>query len=237
MVKETELLNDELSKNFEKQIPFYGILHVVSKALTKINEGRIKIIEGCRELSELSDVFEKDDLSFLSLMGTKLSPEHAAEITNALQSRGLLYEGGESVPPPSYETTSAVVAPPSPTLEEYKPKRRGKPIYDLFRNATISAKWASLCKEFFAQNMNDEIDSSQSNRVLQRFAWFLSVWEERGLLVVQIFSPAVRFLQALDFRLSVGFQTCTNVLREIFARREDYQDAKSEVLAFCMAHA
>lgn len=234
MVKETELLNDELSKNFEEQIPFYGVLHVVSRALTKINEGRIKIIEGCRELS---DVCEKDDLSFLSLMATKLSPERAAEITNALQSRGLLYEAGESVPPPSSESAPAVAAIPLPMAEERKPKRRGKPLKDLFREATISAKWMLLCKEFFAPHMNDEIDSSLSNRVLQRFAWFLSVWQEADLLVTQIFSPAIRFLKSLGFRLGIGFQTCNNALREIFARREDYQDAKSEVLAFCMAHA
>jgi hypothetical protein len=76
-----------------------------------------------------------------------------------------------------------------------------------------------------------------NNPVLQRFAWFLSVWQEADLLVTQIFSPAIRFLESLGFRLVIDFQTCNNVLRKIFARREEYQDAKSEVLAFCMANA
>lgn len=206
----------------------------LGRALHKVKEGWSKLKEGC---SELSEVLEDDDLSFAPSMAAKISPELAAEITNALQSRGLLYEGGESVPSPSSELAPAVVSIPLPMAEERKPKRRGKPLKDLFREASISAKWMLLCREFFAPHMNDEIDSSLSNRVLQRFAWFLSVWQEADLLVTQIFSPAIRFLKSLGFRLGIDFQTCTNALRNIFARREDYQDAKSEVLAFCMAHA
>ena len=121
--------------------------------------------------------------------------------------------------------------------EEHKAKKRGKPIKDLFRDEAVSAKWLRLCKQFFAPILNVEIDSSVSNRVLQRFAWFLSVWLEAYLLVTQIFSPAIRFLKSLGFRLVIDFQTCNNALRKIFARREEYQDAKSEVLAFCMANA
>ena len=224
-----ELLNDEsIKKKLTERMQQLG------RALCKVKEGWNKLKEGC---SELSEVLEEDDLSFLSVTGAKMSPEHEAEITNALRIRGLLHEEGASVPPPSRESAPAVAAIPHPMAKERKPKRRGKRINDLFRDATLSRKWASLCKDFFATYMNDEIDSSQSNRVLQRFAWFLSVWEERGLLVVQIFSPAVRYLQALGFRLSVGFQTCTNALRAIFARREDFTDAKDEVLAFCTAHA
>jgi hypothetical protein len=85
--------------------------------------------------------------------------------------------------------------------------------------------------------MNDDIDASLSNRVLQRFAWFLSKWQEWGLLVAQLFAPAISFLKSLGFRLVIDFQTCNNALRKIFARREEYQDAKREVLTFCMAHA
>ena len=108
---------------------------------------------------------------------------------------------------------------------------------ELFLDAAMSVKWVPLCKTFFAPYMNDEVDGSLSNRVLQRFAWFLSQWQEGGLLVAQLFSPAVRFLQALGFRLVIDFQTCTNVLRKIFVRREEFQDAKSQVLTFCMANA
>ncbi|MBQ2123912.1 MAG: hypothetical protein II200_07995 [Bacteroidaceae bacterium] len=224
-----ELLNDEsIKKKLTERMQQLG------RALCKVKEGWSKLKEGC---SELSEVLEDDDLSFAPSMAAKISPELAAEITNALQSRGLLYEASESVPPPSSESAPAVAAIPLPMAEERKPKRRGKPLKDLFREATTSAKWMMLCREFFAPHMNDEIDSSLSNRVLQRFAWFLSVWQEADLLVTQIFSPAIRFLKSLGFRLGIGFQTCNNALREIFARREDYQDAKSEVLAFCMAHA
>ena len=200
-------------------------------ALSKVKEGWSKAKEGARELSE---VLEKDDLSFVPLVLGCSNPE--SEIFKALQERGLLETEGVGAVEASCEATPAIPAP-QPTAEEQRPKQRGKRMKELFLDAAMSVKWVRLCKQFFAPYMNDEIDASLSNRVLQRFAWFLSKWQEWGLLVAQLFSPAVRFLQALDFRLVISFQTCTNVLREIFARREEYQDAKSEVLAFCMANA
>lgn len=223
-----EGLTDE--KSMKKQIEESA--RCISDALSKITEGWNKMKEGALELSK---ALEKDDWSFLTILLGGSKPE--AEIYKALQRRGLLDDAGESVPPPSYETATAVLAPPSPMPEEHKAKKRGKPIKDLFRDETVSAKWLRLCKKFFAPILNVEIDSSVSNRVLQRFAWFLSVWLEADLLVTQIFSPAIRFLKSLGFRLVIDFQTCNNVLRKIFARREEYQDAKSEVLAFCMANA
>jgi hypothetical protein len=217
-------------KSMKKQIE--ERLRRILDALSKVKEGWSKAKEGW---SELGEALQKDDLSFLCiLLGDTFSE---AEISEALQRRGLLDDAGESVPPPSYETATAVLATPSPMPEEHKAKKRGKPIKDLFRDESVSAKWLRLCKEFFAPILNVEIDSSVSNRVLQRFAWFLSVWLEADLLVTQIFSPAIRFLKSLGFRLVIDFQTCNNVLRKIFARREEYQDAKSEVLAFCMANA
>lgn len=192
----------------------------ISDALSKVKEG----------WSELGEALQKDDLSFLCiLLGDTFSE---AEIYKALQERGLLETEGVGV-----GAVEVSCEAPLPTVEEQRPKQRGKRIKELFLDAAMSVKWVRLCKQFFAPYMNDEIDASLSNRVLQRFAWFLSKWQEWGLLVAQLFSPAVRFLQALGFRLVISFQTCTNVLREIFARREEYQDAKSEVLAFCMAHA
>ena len=221
MVNVLEGIIDE--KSMKKQIEESA--RRILDALSKAKEG----------WSELGEALQKDDLSFLCiLLGDTFSE---AEISEALQRRGLLDDAGESVPPPSYETATAVLAPPSPMPEVHKAKKRGKPIKDLFRDETVSAKWLGLCKKFFAPILNVEIDSSMSNRVLQRFAWFLSVWLEADLLVTQIFSPAIRFLKSLGFRLVIDFQTCNNVLRKIFARREEYQDAKSEVLAFCMANA
>ena len=195
----------------------------ISNALSKIKEG----------WSELSEVLEKDDLSFVPIL---FGCSNKAEIFKALQERGLLETEGVGTVEASCEATPAITAPLS-TAEEQRPKQRGKRMKELFLDAVMSVKWVRLCKQFFAPYMNDEIDASLSNRVLQRFAWFLSKWQEWGLLVAQLFSPAVRFLQALGFRLVISFQTCTNVLREIFARREDYPEAKSEVLAFCMANA
>lgn len=223
-----EGLTDE--KSMKKQIEESA--RRISDALSKITEGWNKMKEGALELSK---ALEKDDLSFLTILFGGSNPE--SEIYKALQRRGLLDDTGKSVPPPSYETATAVLATPSPMAEGHKANKRGKPIKDLFRDETVSAKWLRLCKEFFAPILNVEIDSSVSNRVLQRFAWFLSVWLEADLLVTQIFSPAIRFLKSLGFRLVIDFQTCNNVLRKIFARREEYQDAKSEVLTFCMANA
>ena len=208
-----KLMNDEsFKKTLEERT------RSISNALSKIKEG----------WSELSEVLEKDDLSFVPLVLGCSNPE--SEIFKALQERGLLETEGIGAVEVSCET-------PLPTAEEQRAKQRGKRMKELFLDAVMSVKWVRLCKQFFAPYMNDEIDASLSNRVLQRFAWFLSTWQEWGLLVAQLFSPAVRFLQALGFRLVISFQTCTNVLREIFARREEFQDAKSEVLTFCMAHA
>jgi hypothetical protein len=203
----------------------------ISVALSKITEGWNKMKEGALELSK---ALERDDLSFVPLVLGGSNPE--SEIFKALQERGLLETEGVGAVEVSCEATPAIPAP-LPTAEEQRPIQRGKRMKELFLDAAMSVKWVQLCKQFFAPYMNDEIDASLSNRVLQRFAWFLSKWQEWGLLVAQIFSPAVRFLQALGFRLVISFQTCTNVLREIFARREEFQDAKSEVLAFCMANA
>ena len=214
-----KLMNDEsFKKTLEERT------RSVSNALSKIKEG----------WSELSEVLEKDDLSFVPLVLGCSNPE--SEIFKSLQERGLLETEGIGAVEVSCEATPAITAP-LPTAEEQRPKQRGKRMKELFLDAVMSVKWVRLCKQFFAPYMNDEIDASLSNRVLQRFAWFLSTWQEWGLLVAQLFSPAVRFLQALGFRLVISFQTCTNVLREIFARREDFQDAKSEVLTFCMANA
>ena len=195
----------------------------IFNALSKIKEG----------WSELSEVLEKDDFSFVPIL---FGCSNKAEIFKALQERGLLETEGVGAVEASCEATPAITAP-LPTAEEQRPKQRGKRMKELFLDAAMSVKWVRLCKQFFAPYMNDEIDASLSNHVLQRFAWFLSKWQEWGLLVAQIFSPAVRFLQALGFRLVIDFQTCTNVLRKIFARREEFQDAKSQVLAFCMANA
>ena len=203
----------------------------ISDALSKITEGWNKMKEGALELSK---ALEKDDWSFLTILLGCSNPE--SEIFKALQERGLLETEGVGAVEVSCEATPDITAP-LPTAEEQRPKQRGKRMKELFLDAAMSVKWLRLCKQFFAPYMNDEIDASLSNRVLQRFAWFLSKWQEWGLLVAQLFSPAVRFLQALGVRLIIDFQTCTNGLRNIFARREDYQDAKSEVLAFCMAHA
>ena len=208
-----KLMNDE---SFKKTLEVRT--RSISNALSKIKEG----------WSELSEVLEKDDLSFVPLVLGCSNPE--SEIFKALQERGLLETEGVGAVEMSCEA-------PLPTAEELRPKQRGKRMKELFLDAVMSVKWVRLCKQFFAPYMNDEIDASLSNRVLQRFAWFLSTWQEWGLLVAQLFSPAVRFLQALGFRLIISFQTCTNVLREIFARREEFQDAKSQVLTFCMAHA
>ena len=214
-----KLMNDEsFKKTLEERT------RSISNALSKIKEG----------WSELSEVLEKDDLSFVPLVLGCSNPE--SEIFKALQERGLLETEGIGAVEVSCEATPAITAP-LPTVEEQRPKQRGKRMKELFLDAVMSVKWVRLCKQFFAPYMNDEIDASLSNRVLQRFAWFLSTWQEWGLLVAQLFSPAVRFLQALGFRLVISFQTCTNVLREIFARREEFQDAKSQVLTFCMAHA
>lgn len=214
-----KLMNDEsFKKTLEERT------RSISNALSKIKEG----------WSELSEVLEKDDLSFVPLVLGCSNPE--SEIFKSLQERGLLETEGIGAVEVSCEVTPAITAP-LPTAEEQGPKQRGKRMKELFLDAVMSVKWVRLCKQFFAPYMNDDIDASLSNRVLQRFAWFLSKWQEWGLLVAQLFSPAVRFLQALGFRLVISFQTCTNVLREIFARREEYQDAKSEVLTFCMAHA
>ena len=203
----------------------------ISDALSKITEGWNKMKEGALELSK---ALEKDDWSFLTILLGCSNPE--SEIFKALQERGLLETEGVGAVEASCEATPAITAP-LPTAEEQRPKQRGKRMKELFLDAAMSVKWLRLCKQFFAPYMNDEIDASLSNRVLQRFAWFLSKWQEWGLLVAQLFSPAVRFLQALGFRLVISFQTCTNVLREIFARREEFQDAKSQVLTFCMANA
>ena len=214
-----KLMNDEsFKKTLEERT------RSISNALSKIKEG----------WSELSEVLEKDDLSFVPLVLGCSTPE--SEIFKSLQERGLLETEGVDAVEVSCEATPAITAP-LPTAEEQRPKQRGKRMKELFLDAVMSVKWVRLCKQFFAPYMNDDIDASLSNRVLQRFAWFLSKWQEWGLLVAQLFSPAVRFLQALGFRLVISFQTCTNVLREIFARREEFQDAKSEVLTFCMAHA
>ena len=203
----------------------------ISDALSKITEGWNKMKEGALELSK---ALEKDDWSFLTILLGCSNPE--SEIFKALQERGLLETEGVGAVEASCEATPAITAP-LPTAEEQRPKQRGKRMKELFLDAAMSVKWVRLCKQFFAPYMNDEIDASLSNRVLQRFAWFLSKWQEWGLLVAQLFSPAVRFLQALGFRLIIDFQTCTNVLRKIFARREEFQDAKSQVLTFCMANA
>jgi hypothetical protein len=216
-------------KSMKKQIE--ERVRCISDALSKITEGWNKMKEGALELSK---ALEKDDLSFVPLVLGCSNPE--SEIFKAFQERGLLETEGVGAVEASCEATPAITAP-LPTAEEQRPKQRGKRMKELFLDAVMSVKWVRLCKQFFAPYMNDEIDASLSNRVLQRFAWFLSTWQEWGLLVAQLFSPAVRFLQALGFRLVISFQTCTNVLREIFARREEFQDAKSEVLAFCMAHA
>ena len=214
-----KLMNDEsFKKTLEER------KRSIFNALSKIKEG----------WSELSEVLEKDDWSFLTILLGCSNPE--SEIFKALQERGLLETEGVGTVEASCEATPAITAP-LPTAEEQRPKQRGKRMKELFLDAAMSVKWVQLCKQFFAPYMNDEIDASLSNRVLQRFAWFLSKWQEWGLLVAQLFSPAVRFLQALGFRLVIDFQTCTNVLRKIFVRREEYQDAKSEVLAFCMANA
>ena len=87
--------------------------------------------------------------------------------------------------------------------------------------------WIRLCKEFFAHHLNDEIDGCMSNPVLQRFAWFLSVWLEADLLVTQIFTPAIRYLKSLGFRLVIDIQTCNNALRKIFARRRSIKTPKA----------
>ena len=216
-------------KSMKKQIE--ERLRCILDALSKVKEGWSKAKEGARELSE---VLEKDDLSFVPLVLGCSNPE--SEIFKALQERGLLETEGVGAVEASCEATPAITAP-LPTAEEQRPKQRGKRMKELFLDAAMSVKWVQLCKQFFAPYMNDEIDASLSNRVLQRFAWFLSKWQEWGLLVTQIFSPAIRFLNSLGFRLVIDFQTCNNVLRKIFARREEYQDAKSEVLAFCMANA
>lgn len=202
----------------------------ISDALSKITEGWNKMKEGALELSK---ALEKDDWSFLPIL---FGCSNKAEIFKALQERGLLETEGVGAVEVSCEATPAITAP-LPTAEEQRPKQRGKRMKELFLDAAMSVKWVRLCKQFFAPYMNDKIDASLSNRVLQRFAWFLSKWQEWGLLVAQLFSPAVRFLQALGFRLVIDFQTCTNVLRKIFVRREEFQDAKSQVLTFCMAHA
>ena len=216
-------------KSMKKQIE--ERLRRILDALSKVKEGWSKMKEGALELSK---ALEKDDLSFVPLVLGCSNPE--SEIFKALQERGLLETEGVGAVEVSCEATPAITAP-LPTAEKQRPKQRGKRMKELFLDAAMSVKWLRLCKQFFAPYMNDEIDASLSNRVLQRFAWFLSTWQEWGLLVTQIFSPAVRFLQALGFRLVISFQTCNNVLRKIFARREEYQDAKSEVLAFCMANA
>lgn len=216
-------------KSMKKQIE--ERLRCILDALSKVKEGWSKMKEGALELSK---ALEKDDLSFVPLVLGCSNPE--SEIFKALQERGLLETEGVGAVEASCEATPAITAP-QPTAEEQRPKQRGKRMKELFLDAAMSVKWVRLCKQFFAPYMNDEIDASLSNRVLQRFAWFLSTWQEWGLLVAQLFSPAVRFLQALGFRLVIDFQTCTNVLRKIFVRREDYLDAKREVLAFCMAHA
>lgn len=216
-------------KSMKKQIEESA--RCISDALSKITEGWNKMKEGALELSK---ALEKDDLSFVPLVLGCSNPE--SEIFKALQERGLLETEGVGAVEVSCEATPAITAP-LPTAEEQRPKQRGKRIKELFLDAAMSVKWVRLCKQFFAPYMNDEIDASLSNRVLQRFAWFLSKWQEWGLLVAQLFSPAVRFLQALGFRLVIDFQTCTNVLRKIFARREEFQDAKSQVLTFCMANA
>ena len=214
-----KLMNDEsFKKTLEER------KRRISNALSKMKEG----------WSELSEALEKDDLAFVPIVLGCSNPE--AKIFKALQERGLLKNEGVSESQAPCEVSPTVDAPQTLTAE-HKPKRRGKTVKELFLDAAMSVKWVRLCKEFFAPYMNDEVDGSLSNRVLQRFAWFLSQWQDGGLLVGQLFSTAVRFLQALGFRLIIDFQTCTNVLRRIFARREDYPDAKSEVLAFCMAHA
>ena len=213
------LMNEKLMK---KQ------LEEIKKSIqNSINKARV-------HLDELDEALKRDDLSFLPLLFAPSISE--AEICKEIQRRGVFFEEGVSMAKASCEEPP-VDATLSPTTEVQLTKKRGKRIKDLFLDAAMSVKWVRLCKEFFAPNVNDEIDASLSNRVLQRFAWFLSVWQEWGLLVAQLFSPAVRFLQALGFRLVISFQTCTNVLRRIFAHREDYPDAKSEVLAFCMEHA
>lgn len=213
-----KLMNDEsFKKTLEERV------QRISDALRKVKEG----------WSELSEALKEDDLTFVPIILGCSNPE--SKTLKALQERGLLKDEGVSESPASCEATPAITAP-LPTAEEQRPKQRGKRMKELFLDAAMSVKWVRLCKQFFAPYMNDEIDASLSNRVLQRFAWFLSKWQEWGLLVAQLFSPAVRFLQALGFRLVISFQTCTNVLREIFARREDYPEAKSEVLAFCMEH-
>ena len=227
MVNVLEGIIDE--KSMKKQIE--ERLRRILDALSKVKEGWSKAKEGARELSE---VLEKDDLSFVPLVLGCSNPE--SEIFKALQERDLLETEGVGTVEVSCEATPAITAP-LPTAEEQRPKQRGKRMKELFLDAAMSVKWVRLCKQFFAPYMNDKIDASLSNRVLQRFAWFLSKWQEWGLLVAQIFSPAVRFLQALGFRLVISFQTCTNVLREIFARREEFQDAKSQVLTFCIANA
>ena len=227
MVNVLEGIIDE--KSMKKQIE--ERLRRILDALSKVKEGWSKAKEGARELSEF---LEKDDLSFVPLVFGCSNPE--SEIFKALQERGLLETEGVGTVEASCEATPAITAP-LPTAEEQRPKQKGKRIKDLFLDAAMSVKWVPLCKTFFAPYMNDEVDGSLRNRVLQRFAWFLSQWQDGGLLITQPFSPAVRFLQALGFRLVISFQTCTNVLREIFARREDYPEAKSEVLAFCMANA
>jgi hypothetical protein len=216
-------------KSMKKQIE--ERLRCILDALSKVKEGWSKMKEGALELSK---ALEKDDLSFVPLVLGCSNPE--SEIFKALQERGLLETEGIGAVEVSCEATPAITAPLS-TAEEQRPKQRGKRMKELFLDAAMSVKWLRLCKQFFAPYMNDEIDASLSNRVLQRFAWFLSTWQEWGLLVTQIFSPAIRFLNSLGFRLVIDFQTCNNVLRKIFARREEYQDAKSEVLAFCMANA
>lgn len=216
-------------KSMKKQIE--ERLRCILDALSKVKEGWSKMKEGALELSK---ALEKDDLSFVPLVLGCSNPE--SEIFKALQERGLLETEGVGAVEVSCEATPAITAP-LPTAEKQRPKQRGKRMKELFLDAAMSVKWLRLCKQFFAPYMNDEIDASLSNRVLQRFAWFLSVWQEADLLVTQIFSPAIRFLKSLGFRLVIDFQTCNNVLRKIFARREEYQDAKSEVLAFCMANA
>lgn len=222
-----EGLTDE--KSMKKQIEERA--RRILDALSKVKEGWSKMKEGALELSK---ALEKDDLSFVPFVLGCSNPE--SEIFKALQERGLLETEGVGAVEVSCEATPAITAP-LPTAEEQRPKQRGKRMKELFLDAAMSVKWLRLCKQFFAPYMNDEIDASLSNRVLQRFAWFLSTWQEWGLLVTQIFSPAIRFLNSLGFRLVIDFQTCNNVLRKIFARREEYQDAKSEVLAFCMANA
>lgn len=136
----------------------------------------------------------------------------------------------EPTPPTNQKDAASITTQEEEKIKNAK-KRAPK---SLFLKQEDEALWKERVTTFFATEMSSPLDSSNKNVALRCMAWFLYIWEQKGIIISQPYMATVRFMLKCGFTLDgAEARTISNVISRLVKQRNEDTDSKERVMALC----